>query len=162
MEKKLMATGAEQEPESAGQWLKEQPEQSCGGSADNARPVREEVAPGEWDSFVANFTRHHETCPVTVEQVGPDMTRRVQAANRPLAGIVVIPKDSPRAIIICLASGNSTTASSCVAVTAGRRIWAKRNEDGADEALEIEATDGTVTFLHLRPPTGEGRALEVR
>jgi hypothetical protein len=153
MGKQGTAISAEQTPVSAGRWLEEWAQKSPEESSSGVRSVTEEIAPGEWEDFLANLTRRHQAWPVTVEQGGPDMVYRVQAANRPLTGALVIDSDSLPTILICLANGKTATASSCVAVTEVRRVWVKRNENGMDEALEIEAADGTVTLLHLCTPT---------
>jgi hypothetical protein len=83
------------------------------------------------------------------------MQYRVQAASRPLAGMVIIRSGSGRAILICLASAKSTTASSCFAVTAAKHFWVKRSQDGTDQELDIEATDGAMTLLRLHPASGQ-------
>jgi hypothetical protein len=154
MDEQLVATHADQESGSAGQSLKEGADQSCGQSPGAVGSGREEIAPGEWNNFVANFNHRHESCLITIEQAGPGMENQVQTASRPFAGIVMIPGELGRAILICLATRESTTPSSCVAVAAARRIWVKRNEDGEDETVEIENTDGAMTRLHLYPDTG--------
>jgi hypothetical protein len=139
-------------PVYAGQWLEKWVQNAGEETPGGVRSVTEEIAPGDWDTFLERFTTRHQTWPVMVEQGGPDMAYSVQAANRPLAGIVVLGNDSGRAILICLASGKTATPSSCVAVPVGRHVWVKRNENGEDEALEIEAEDGTMTLLHVGPP----------
>lgn len=116
------------------------------------RSVTEEIPPAEWDGFFATFTRRHQTRLVTIEQVGPDMRYRMPAGNRPLVRIVAGTGSQGRAIRISLVKAKPADPSSCFIVSAARHVWLKRNENGVDEALEIESVDGTVTILHLRPP----------
>jgi len=116
------------------------------------RSITEEIPQGAWDAFFATFTRLHQTRLVTIEQVGPDMAYRMRAKNEPLAGIAIWTTHRGHAILIDLGAAAPVETSSSFAVSVARHVWLKHNERGADEALEIEAADGTVTMLYLRPP----------
>ncbi len=117
----------------------------------DVRSITEEIVPRKWNSFFVTFTYRHRYWPVSIEQVGPDMGYRMPAGNRPLVSIAAGPGSQGRAILISLVKTKPADPSSCFIVSAAQRVWLKRNENGVDETLEIEAADGTVTLLHLCP-----------
>jgi hypothetical protein len=127
------------------EWTAQWEEESLPG----VRSITEEIPRRKWDAFFATFTYRYQYWPVTIEQVGPDMGYRMLAGNRPLISIAARPSDPGSTILIGLATATPAGASGCFAVSAATHVWLKRNENGVDEALEIETADGTVTLLHL-------------
>ncbi len=116
-------------------------------SLPGVRSITEEIPQEDWRRFFAAFTSRYQTWLVTIEQVGPDMGYRMPAGDRPLIRIAARSSDPGNIILIGLAI--LAGASSWFAISAARHVWLKRNENGADEALEIEAADGAVTLLSL-------------
>jgi hypothetical protein len=117
------------------------------------RSITEEIPPGAWDSAFATVNRRYRNWLVTIEQVGPETPYGVPAENRVLDGIFAMPCESGRAVLVCLASATpAAQAQGCVAVPEAKRVWLKCNENGTDEAVEIESADGTMTILYFSPP----------
>lgn len=121
------------------------------------RSITEEIPPKEWDGFFATLTRRHKGCYVTIEQVGPDLKYRMAAGNQALAHIAAGTGNQGRAVLVSLVRAKPADRSSYFIVSPARHVWLKRNEEGADEALEIESVDGTVTLLHLHLPNDRSK-----
>lgn len=103
----------------------------------------QEIPHYEWERFFDGFSRLHRGWLVTVEVLGPDIGDQVQVRNLPLEGIAVEPNEVGEDQITIIA-GTEPDARISHTIPAPDRVWLKQNDEGADEALEIESIDGTV------------------
>ena len=102
----------------------------------------QEILHYEWARYFEEFSRQHEGWLVTVEILGPDIGDQVQVRNLPLEGIVVESTDDGDEMTII--AGSRPGARISHTISAPSRVWIKQNEQGADEALEIESPAGAV------------------
>ena len=118
----------------------------------------QEIPSYEWARFFDEFSRLHRGWLVTVELLGPEIGDQVQARNLPLDGITVDPNEVGEDQITIIA-GNRSDSRISHTITAPSRVWIKQSDEGADEAVEIEAFDGA-TLLRFRstalPETVDG------
>ena len=103
----------------------------------------QEISRDEWARFFEAFSRRHQGWLVTVEMLGLDIGDQVQVRNLPLEGITVETNESD-ADEITIIAGNRPDARISHTICAPLRVWVKQNEQGADEALEIETPAGAV------------------
>ncbi len=104
----------------------------------------------EWSVFFDSFSRKHEGWLVSMELVAPELGDVVQVRDRPLAGITAELHRGGRDSIV-LMFGRATSELTHI-IAKPTRVWLKQAADGADEALEIEATDAPTTLLRIRSP----------
>ena len=97
----------------------------------------------DWAKFFDEFTRRHKHWLVTIELMQADLGDQVQVRELPLEGITVEPNEVGEYHIMIMA-GSRPDARISHTINAPRRVWLKRNDEGADEALEIEAFSGVV------------------
>lgn len=102
----------------------------------------QEILREEWARYFEEFSRRHEGWLVTVEILGLDIGDQVQVRNLPLEGIVVERSDNGDEMTVI--AGSRPGARISHTITAPSRVWVKQNEQGADEALEIESPSGAV------------------
>jgi len=105
-----------------------------------------EIPSDEWTSFLDSFSRRHEGWLATLEVIGPEIGAQIQASELPLEGISASPK--PKSISISLGSEPSNHLTHTISSPV--QLWLRRTTQGADEALEIESTDGAKTLLLFR------------
>jgi hypothetical protein len=105
-------------------------------------PTRE-VPHYEWARFFDEFSRRHQAWLVTVEMLRQDIGHQVQVRNLPLEGIMVEPNEIGEDEITIIA-GAQPDAHISHTIRSLRRVWLKQNDEGADEAVEIESFGGTV------------------
>jgi Family of unknown function (DUF5335) len=103
----------------------------------------QEIPHYEWERFFDEFSRLHRGWLVTIEMLGLDIRDQVQARDLPLEGIAIEPNEigEDQITIIAGAQGDARISHT---IDGPDRVWLKQNEEGADEALEIESTDSTV------------------
>lgn len=102
----------------------------------------QEILRDEWARYFEEFSRRHQGWLVTVEMLGLDIGDQVQVRNLPLEGIVVETNDDGDEITIIV--GSRPEARISHTICAPLRVWVKQNEQGADEALEIESPGGAM------------------
>lgn len=102
----------------------------------------QEILRDEWARYFEEFSRRHQGWLVTVEILGLDIGDQVQVRNLPLEGIVVETTDDGDEMTII--AGSRPDARISHTICAPLRVWVKQNEQGADEALEIESAAGAV------------------
>jgi hypothetical protein len=102
----------------------------------------QEILRDEWSRYFEEFSRRHQSWLVTVEILGLEIGDQVQVRNLPLEGIVVETSDDGDAMTII--AGSRPGARISHTISAPSRVWVKQNEQGADEALEIESPAGAV------------------
>jgi len=84
----------------------------------------------------------------SVEVIGPDIGAQVEAHELPLEGISADLKDKENVISISLGRESEDFVSHEVADPEHVRLL--QTDDGADQALQIEAQDGTTTLVRFR------------
>jgi Family of unknown function (DUF5335) len=95
----------------------------------------------EWSRFFDEFSRQHQAWLATIEMMGRDIGHQVQVRNLPLEGIFVEPNEIGEDDITIIA-GAQPDAHISHTITSPRRVWLKQNDEGADEAVEIESFAG--------------------
>jgi Family of unknown function (DUF5335) len=103
----------------------------------------QEILRNEWPGYFEEFSSRHQGWLVTVEILGLDIGDQVQVRNLPLEGIIVETND-PDGDEITIIAGSRPDARVSHTICAPLRVWVKQNEQGADEALEIETPAGAV------------------
>ena len=103
----------------------------------------QEILHYEWERFFDEFSRLHRDWLVTIEMLGPDIGDQLQVRNLPLDGIAVEPNEVGEDQIMIIA-GTQPNARISHTIPSPDRVFLKQNDEGADEALEIESIDGTV------------------
>jgi len=111
----------------------------------------QEIARDEWATFFDGFSLQHRGWLVTVEVLGPEIGAQVEASELPLQGVTAGLKGSSKdsiSIIVGATPEDHVTRT----INAPRHVMLKRNDEGADEALEIESAGGTITLVRFRSP----------
>jgi hypothetical protein len=106
-----------------------------------------------WDKFFNRFSQDHEAQFVAVEVMGPEIGVQVEGRSLLLNGIS--PADNNKeslALTFDSLDGEHLTHM----VNRPTHVWVQRAPDNTDEALEIEAADGTRTLVRF--PTYERRS----
>lgn len=122
----------------------------------------QEIPRKEWVRFFDRFSGQHERWLARVEVIGEDVGAQLEAKDLPLRGISADLKDREDTISITLGEkpDNLITHS----IQAASHVRLKQTEEGADEALQIESADGTMTLLRFHsavlPETLDGILLE--
>ena len=99
-----------------------------------------------WEKFFIRFSQDHETQFVAVEVMGPDIGAQVEGRSLLLSGIS--PADENKesiALMFDSLDGEHLTH----LVNKPTHVWVQRAPDNTDEALEIEAADGTRTLVRF-------------
>lgn len=110
-------------------------------------PTRE-VPRQEWSSFFDGFSREHQDWPTTIELISSDLGDQPEAEGEPLAGISLETKGSAAGAIEVMV-GARRDDSLTHTIPSPTHVWIRDGVDDADEALEIEAADGTKTLLRF-------------
>ena len=105
-----------------------------------------EIPRDTWDKFFTRFSEDHETQLVAVEVMGSDIGAQVEGRSLLLSGISPASKDNEAlALTFDSVSGEHLTHM----VNKPTHVWLQRAADNTDEALEIEAADGTRTLVRF-------------
>jgi hypothetical protein len=108
-----------------------------------------EIPRSEWNSFFDRFSRQHEGWLATLEILGKDIGAQEEAHDLPLEGLSLASgENDTEAISIDL--GNTPDDHVTHAVIEPAHVWLEQTAEGANAALEIEASDGTQTLLRFR------------
>ena len=108
----------------------------------------QEIPRGDWEAFFDSFSRRHQGWLVTVEVMGADIGAQVEARRLPLEWIAAEMKNNGGLISIIV--GDQAETHFTHLISAPTHVHLKQSEEGADEALEIEAEDGTATLVRFR------------
>jgi hypothetical protein len=108
----------------------------------------QEITRGEWEAFFDSFSRRHQGWLVTVEVMGADIGAQVEARRLPLEWIAAEMKNDDGLISIIVGDQAETHFTHMISKPSHVRL--KKSEESADEALEIESADGTVTLVRFR------------
>ena len=110
-----------------------------------------EIPRNEWVAFFDSFSQRHEGWFVNVRVVGSDIGAQREFKQFPLVGISADLKDNEDFVNITV--GKTAQERMTHTVSEASRVWLKQADNGADEALEIEAKDETKTLLTFRSST---------
>lgn len=111
----------------------------------------EEMEKSRWQSFFDAFSRQHEGWLVTLEVFDEAIGAQPEAREIIFEGISVSSQNGePESIAINLGKKPDEHITHSIANPA--RVWVQQTSGGANEALEIEAADGTRTLLRIRAP----------
>jgi hypothetical protein len=108
----------------------------------------DDIARHEWQGFLDMFSRQHEGWRATVVILGGDGGVSLEAREMPLVGVTLDVINGNRVIAIILrdeGSGHLTHI-----VSKPKYVRLKQTEEGAHEALVIEAENGVKTLLRFR------------
>jgi hypothetical protein len=111
--------------------------------------MRREIAESEWEPFLSSFTLQHDRWLVTVESL-QGRQREIESRDEPLEGFIV--RDgagNAREIVITVGGGAGPHKR--VVVDDPRHLRVE-SENGVDQAVEIERTNGNVTRVAFRSP----------
>jgi hypothetical protein len=106
----------------------------------------EEIAYDEWVAFFDSFSLQHQGWLVTIEVLGADIGAQVESTGLPLEGITADLKGSGKTSISIIV-GDKADDHVTHTIYAPAHVRLKRNEQGADEALEIESATETTLVL---------------
>ena len=105
-----------------------------------------EIPHGGWDKFFSRFSEEHEMQFVAVEVMGADIGAQVEGRSLLFNGISPASKDDKAlALTFDSVSGEHLTHM----VSKPTHVWLQRGADNTDEALEIEAADGSRTLVRF-------------
>jgi len=119
----------------------------------------QEIPREQWTRFFDDFSKQHQGWIVTVEVLSSEIGDQEEASGLPLVGISADLK--ARDSRIALMVGGRPDAHLTHIINTPKRVWFKRPDEGAHEAIEVESEDGTMTLVHFRrvPPEQAGRQL---
>jgi hypothetical protein len=108
-----------------------------------------EIPRSEWLHFCDSFTNRHIGANVSLEVLSPDLGDQVEAEDVPLQGVSADKRDRDNMIEITLGKTREKRVTRAIQGTTHLRV--KQDEEGTDQALEIESSDGVTTLLVFRP-----------
>jgi hypothetical protein len=113
-------------------------------------PTRE-IERGDWSGFFDSFSQQHEGWLTALEELGAEVGAQVEVRELPFRGITFDHKgeEGQGTVSIMLSEAESTEHVAHI-ISAPSGVQLEQTEDGADEALLIEAADGTKTLLRFR------------
>jgi hypothetical protein len=125
----------------------------------SANAMAREIPREQWISFFNNFSKQHEGWIVTVEVIASDLGDQEEAAGLPLVGISADVKAGENRIVIIVGGRSDTDVNRIIEKP--NRVWWKPPQGVADEAVEIESEDGTMTLVSFQyiPPEKTERQL---
>ena len=111
-------------------------------------PTRE-IPRAEWPAFFESFSRQHEGWLATVEVLGQEIGAQEEAHELPLVGVTADLKGSD-ADAVSIIVGKAAEDHITHTITRPAHVRLEQAESGADEALQVEAADGTTTLVRFR------------
>ncbi len=122
----------------------------------------QEVPRETWVQFLDGFSGRYEGWLVNVEVISRDVGAQIEAESLPLRGISADLRNQEDSISIILGKTPDQHITHTIRGVSHLRV--KKNETGADEALQIESADGTTSLLRFRtsvlPETVDGIMLD--
>jgi hypothetical protein len=111
-------------------------------------PMRSQQIPrAEWARFFQAFSERHEEWLTSVRIAHPRLGSQIEAKDLPLEGIVADP-DGRGPISIHL--GRSANDHIEHDVQNPVQVWVELDDDGAEQAVSVDSSDGTKTILEFR------------
>jgi hypothetical protein len=125
----------------------------------SANMATREIPHEKWISFFNDFSKQHEGWIVTVEVIGSDLGDQEEAAGLPLVGISADVKAGENRIVIIVGGKSDQDVNHIVEKP--NHVWWKPPQGVADDAVEIESEDGTMTLVSFQyiPPERAERQL---
>jgi hypothetical protein len=111
-------------------------------------PARE-ISRDEWAEFCDSFSRQHEGWISTIEVFGPDIGAQVEARGISFAGITAELKTGGEDVIT-ITTREQPEGHVTHVITSPKKVMLEETEEGAHEALKVEAADGAATLLRFR------------
>ncbi|HXG94066.1 MAG TPA: DUF5335 family protein [Blastocatellia bacterium] len=108
----------------------------------------EEIDRDKWAGFLESFSLQHQGWLVTIEVMGADIGAQVESTDLPLQGITADLKGSD-APSISIMVGEKADDHVTHTIHGPTVVRLRQNEQGADEALEIESAAET-TIVRFR------------
>ena len=109
-------------------------------------PETREIPRAGWNDFFSDFSRAHETQLVAVEVMGSDIGAQIEGQSLLFDGISEA-DDKHDSIALTFDSVNGEHLTHLV--NHPKHVWLQRGADQSDQALEIEAADGTTTLVRF-------------
>jgi len=107
-----------------------------------------EIPRDQWTRFFDRFSKEHEKWIVTVEILGRDIGEQPESSRLPLLGISAEVKPAKTNIEIIAGHRDAEPDRHVTRIVqAPKRVWFKQPQAPADEAIQIESDDGTVTLV---------------
>ncbi len=106
-----------------------------------------QVPRAEWFSFFRAFSQRHEDSPVSVRVIHPRLGSQIEVTDLPLEGVV---SDREGRGPISIYIGRDPRDHVEHEIENPSQIWVEMADDGTEEALNVESTDGTKTILQFR------------
>ena len=108
-----------------------------------------EIPREQWRQELDSFSRQHEGWIVRVDVTGADGKTRTEAHDLPLQGVSA---DSPRTSGVAIIVGQDPDDHVTHEVADPVGIAIDQNDQGAERALTIRASDGSTTTVEFRTP----------
>ncbi len=110
----------------------------------------QKIPRGEWNAFLAEFTRENRGAHAAVEILGDnEVGHAIEIENRPLDGVAADTKDGED--VIWITFGATPDDHLNHGVHEAKTLWLRQPTGGSGATLAIEAKDGTMTLIELRP-----------
>jgi hypothetical protein len=112
----------------------------------------DEIHPGEWIPFLAQFTKENRGAHARLEVIGPntDVGYQVETENRPFEGVSADIKDREREIWMAFGSTPEDHLTHGIPNATVLRVLRQISDGGV--VLEVEQADGTKNLLDLTSP----------
>lgn len=111
----------------------------------------QEIPREQWPSFFEVFSLQHEGWLATLEVLDLDIGAQQETRELPLEGVSVDSEDDEgEAIVISL--GRTRADHITHTIVEPEHVWLEQTAEGADAALEIEASDESKALLRFRSP----------
>jgi hypothetical protein len=113
------------------------------------RNMKGEIPRDQWQTYLEEFSKRNSGRPVNLEVLSEELGDQEEAQMLPLEGITLETKGSEAESIEIMLGGTGAADDRNLThtVTQVRLIVPKVGTDGREEALEIEAEDGTKIIL---------------
>ena len=116
-----------------------------------AKTRTEEIPQRDWVEYLDEFSREHQGEQVTVEVMAKEVGAQVEARDVPFQGISAdLKRGGEHDVNIIL--GKEPNPPLTRIVPEARRIFVMSTDQGNDQALEIEAADGSRTLVRFSLP----------
>ena len=109
-----------------------------------------DVAPEEWNAFMARFTRENRGAHAEVEVLGLEAGHYVPLENRPFDGIAADVKDGENVVWLMFGQNPDSRLTHGIQQVTAIRVRPPVGSSGA--AIEVDSSDGTRTLLELSRP----------
>ena len=111
--------------------------------------MKGEIPRDQWQTYLEEFSKRNSGRPVNLEVLSEELGDQEEAQMLPLEGIALETKGSEAASVEIMLGGTGAADDRNLTHTVSkvRLIVPKLGTDGREEALEIEAEDGTKIIL---------------